>query len=134
MSNDVHEVKDLVLLNELQQEIDGVFKKISDEFGLSKNEYLVMVALWDNGPMAMKSLDKYIDIKPYKRTRFFNNLVSKGWISKERPADDERTVIIHYNVDKAAEKDRIVEAACTAIKGNMANLRQHFEAVMSICD
>ncbi len=134
MSNDVHEVKDLVLLNELQQEIDGVFKKISDEFGLSKNEYLVMVALWDNGPMAMKSLDKYIDIKPYKRTRFFNNLVSKGWISKERPADDERTVIIHYNEDKAAEKDRIVEAACTAIKGNMANLRQHFEAVMSICD
>lgn len=134
MSNDVHEVKDLVLLNELQQEIDGVFKKISDEFGLSKNEYLVMVALWDNGPMAMKSLDKYIDIKPYKRTHFFNNLVSKGWISKERPADDERTVIIHYNKDKAVEKDKIVEAACTAIKGNMANLRQHFEAVMSICD
>ncbi|TDM07685.1 transcriptional regulator, SarA/Rot family [Macrococcus lamae] len=134
MSRDVNEVKDMVILNELQQEIDDVFIKIADEFGLSKNEYLVMVALWDNGPMAMKDLDKFIDIKPYKRTRFFNNLVSKGWISKERPSDDERTVIIHYNEEKAADKDKIVKVACKAIKENRDNLRKHFEAVMSICD
>ncbi|KAA1038387.1 transcriptional regulator, SarA/Rot family [Macrococcus equipercicus] len=129
-----HDVKDMMLLNELQHEIDGIFQKISDEFGLSKNEYVVMVALWNNGPMAMRALDKYIDIKPYKRTRFFNNLVSKGWITKERPSDDERTVIIHYNEDKAPEKEKIVKAACKAISDNLENLRKHFNAVLSICE
>lgn len=50
MSKFKNEVSDMVLLNELQKEIDEVFDLISDQFNLKKEEYIVMVALWEKGP------------------------------------------------------------------------------------
>lgn len=134
MSRNKHEISDMVPLNELQKEITAIFDKVEAQHGLTKNEYLAMVALWDNGAMPMKELDEYTDIKPYKRTSFYNDLVKKGWIRKERPANDERTVIISYNEDKAAEKKAIIDTACSEIKGNMAALTKHFQQVMDICN
>lgn len=45
-------------------------------------------------------MDSYVNIKSYKRTRTYNKLVQSEWIFKERPLDDERTVIIHFNKEK----------------------------------
>ena len=133
MSREKNELSDMVALNELQKEIDTIFDVIQTRFDLSKEEYLALVALRDNGPMSMKRLNQYVDIKPYKRTRFFNNLVTKGGIYKERPANDERTVIIHYNEKRAADKEEIVNAACSAIKNNMNDFRTYFDQVLNIC-
>ena len=54
--------------------------------------------------MTLKQMDKFVHIKPYKRTRTYNNLVNLEWIYKERPQDDERTVIIHYNEKLNSQK------------------------------
>ncbi|UBH12575.1 transcriptional regulator, SarA/Rot family [Macrococcus armenti] len=134
MSKFKNEVSDMVLLNELQKEIDEVFDLISDQFNLKKEEYIVMVALWEKGPMSMKALDEYLNIKPYKRTRFYNTLVENGWIKKVRPADDERTVMIYYNEDKLAVKEEIVNCACDALKGKRDKMKAHFDAIMDICE
>ena len=64
---------------------------------MSKEEVLILLTLWEEGSMTLKQMDKFVHIKPYKRTRTYNNLVNLEWIYKERPQDDERTVIIHYN-------------------------------------
>ena len=44
--------------------------------------------------MTLKEMDGFVQIKSYKRTRTYNDLVEKEWILKERPQNDERTVII----------------------------------------
>ena len=49
MAKDKHIVTDLVVLNNLELEIDKIFTKVEQEFGLTKNQYLVMVALWIRG-------------------------------------------------------------------------------------
>ncbi len=49
-------------------------------------------------------MDRFVEVKPYKRTRTYNNLVELEWIYKERPVDDERTVIIHFNEKLQQEK------------------------------
>lgn len=134
MSKFKNEVSDIVLLNELQNEIDEIFTMISDQFKLKKEEYIVMVALWEKGPMPMKALDEYLNVKPYKRTRFYNNLVENGWIKKVRPADDERTVMIYYNEDKLAIKEDIVNYACDALKEKKDKMKAHFDAIMDICE
>ncbi|RAI79267.1 transcriptional regulator [Macrococcoides caseolyticum subsp. hominis] len=134
MSKYKHEVSDMVLLNELQQEIDEIFDLISDNFNLSKEEYIVMVTLWEKGPMSMKALDEYLNIKPYKRTRFYNTLVENGWIKKVRPVDDERTVMIYYNEEKLPIKEEIVNCACQSLKGKKEQMKAHFDAIMEICE
>ena len=73
---------------------------------MSKEEVLILLTLWEEGSMTLKQMDKFVHIKPYKRTRTYNNLVNLEWIYKERPQDDERTVIIHYN-EKLNSKKKI---------------------------
>lgn len=134
MAKDKHIVTDLVVLNNLELEIGKIFTKVEQEFGLTKNQYLVMVALWDKGPLSMKELDSYVDIKPYYRTKFYNELQEAGWIYKQRPMNDERTVMIYYNVDKLPDKENIIKIACTEIKSNMDALTKNFHAVMNLCE
>lgn len=71
---------------------------------MSKEEVLILLTLWEEGSMTLKQMDKFVHIKPYKRTRTYNNLVNLEWIYKERPQDDERTVIIHYNEKLNSQK------------------------------
>ena len=42
------------------------------------------------GSMTLKEMDRFVEVKPYKRTRTYNNLVELEWIYKERPVDDEK--------------------------------------------
>lgn len=72
---------------------------------MSKEEVLILLTLWEEGSMTLKQMDKFVHIKPYKRTRTYNNLVNLEWIYKERPQDDERTVIIHYNETQFPKED-----------------------------
>ena len=71
---------------------------------MSKEEILILLNLWEKGSMTLKEMDEFVEIKPYKRTRTYNNLVNLEWIYKERPQDDERTVIIHFNEKLAKQK------------------------------
>ena len=54
------------------------FYKIEEKFDIEKEEFLTLIMLWNNGSMSLKELDGYIDIKPYKRTRLYNNLKKDG--------------------------------------------------------
>lgn len=60
-------------------------------------------------------MDSYVNIKSYKRTRTYNKLVQSEWIFKERPLDDERTVIIHFNKE-ARTKNELLDFITATIK------------------
>lgn len=69
--------------------------------------------------MTLKEMDDYVKVKTYKRTRTYNNLVEMKWIVKERPTNDERTVIIHFNEDKEADKQDLINFTCMEIEKEM---------------
>ena len=50
---------------------------------MSKEEILILLTLLEKGSMTLKEMDKYVHIKPYKRTRTYNNLVNLEWIYKK---------------------------------------------------
>ncbi|PNZ79264.1 transcriptional regulator, SarA/Rot family, partial [Mammaliicoccus stepanovicii] len=97
-------------------------------------EFLTLVVLWDKGTMSLKELDEYIDIKPYKRTRLYNNLVKKGWIKKSRPENDERTVIIEVNKDQINEKNELIAFACEEIKKRKNEFQEQFNSIVETCN
>ena len=51
---------------------------------MSKEEILILLTLLEKGSMTLKEMDKYVHIKPYKRTRTYNNLVNLEWIYKRK--------------------------------------------------
>ncbi|MCO4330544.1 transcriptional regulator, SarA/Rot family [Staphylococcus hyicus] len=129
-----YDVSDIVLLDNLQKQVEEIFDEIDKQFNLSKEEFLILLTLWDKGSMTLKDMDNYVKVKAYKRTRTFNNLVEKKWIVKERPSDDERTVIIHFNENKSQDKQELIEFTCTAIENRQDNLKNQLNSIINGCE
>ncbi|AJC95906.1 MarR family transcriptional regulator [Staphylococcus hyicus] len=129
-----YDVSDIVLLDNLQKQVEEIFDEIDKQFNLSKEEFLILLTLWDKGSMTLKDMDNYVKVKAYKRTRTFNNLVEKKWIVKERPSDDERTVIIHFNENKSQDKQELIDFTCTAIENRQDNLKNQLNSIINGCE
>ena len=109
-NSEKNRVYGILQLETLFKEIDSIFNTIKEEYGMSKEEILILLTLLEKGSMTLKEMDKYVHIKPYKRTRTYNNLVNLEWIYKERPQDDERTVIIHFNDKQNSKKENCFQS------------------------
>lgn len=117
MNNQAGENVSMILqLEEVCKEINSIFKVIYETYDLTKEEVLILLTLWDKGSMTLKEMDSYVNIKSYKRTRTYNKLVQSEWIFKERPLDDERTVIIHFNKEKQELKNELLDFITATIK------------------
>ena len=109
-------------LEKLLKDIDSIFRIIYEKYHLNKEEVLILLTLWEKGPMTLKEMDQYVNIKSYKRTRTYNNLVQSDWVYKERPIDDERTVIIHFNEEKNKYRNELLDFITTIIKRKYESL------------
>ncbi len=128
------EVSQLLHLEDLQKEVEDVFDSIEQKYKLSKEEFLILLMLWDKGSMSLKEMDQYVHIKSYKRTRVYNNLVEKQWITKKRPQNDERTVLIYFNENKLNEKQDLIQFVCAKIKDRQNRLKSLFNSLIDECN
>ncbi|MEB5792411.1 transcriptional regulator, SarA/Rot family [Staphylococcus hominis] len=119
-------------LEKLLKDIDSIFRIIYEKYHLNKEEVLILLTLWEKGPMTLKEMDQYVNIKSYKRTRRYNNLVQSDWIYKERPIDDERTVIIHFNEEKNKYRNELLDFITTIIKRKYESLENSLNSLMSV--
>ncbi len=129
-----YKVSDIMRLDQLQKEVEAIFEEIEGKYRLSKEEFLILLTLWDQGSMTLKEIDDYVKVKTYKRTRTYNNLVEMKWIVKERPTNDERTVIIHFNEDKEADKQDLINFTSMEIEKRDAHLRTLLNDIVNGCD
>lgn len=119
-------------LEKLLKDIDSIFRIIYEKYHLNKEEVLILLTLWEKGPMTLKEMDQYVNIKSYKRTRTYNNLVQSDWVYKERPFDDERTVIIHFNEEKNKYRNELLDFITTIIKRKYESLENSLNSLMSV--
>ncbi|PTG38576.1 transcriptional regulator, partial [Staphylococcus cohnii] len=109
MGKTIADMVDSVLrLEYVLKDIEEIFEKVQKQYKMSKEEILILLTLWEEGSMTLKEMDNYVKIKSYKRTRTYNDLVEKAWIIKERPVNDERTVIIHFNEDLKDQREELL--------------------------
>lgn len=133
MNNQAGENVSMILqLEEVCKEINSIFKVIYETYDLTKEEVLILLTLWDKGSMTLKEMDSYVNIKSYKRTRTYNKLVQSEWIFKERPLDDERTVIIHFNKEKQELKNELLDFITTTIKKRYEILENSLNSLMRV--
>ena len=119
-------------LEKLLKDIDSIFRIIYEKYHLNKEQVLILLTLWEKGPMTLKEMDQYVNIKSYKRTRTYNNLVQSDWVYKERPIDDERTVIIHFNEEKNKYRNELLDFITTIIKRKYESLENSLNSLMSV--
>lgn len=133
MNNQAGENVSMILqLEEVCKEINSIFKVIYETYDLTKEEVLILLTLRDKGSMTLKEMDSYVNIKSYKRTRTYNKLVQSEWIFKERPLDDERTVIIHFNKEKQELKNELLNFITSTIKKRYEILENSLNSLMRV--
>lgn len=131
-NSEKNRVYGILQLETLFKEIDSIFNTIKKEYGMSKEEILILLTLLEKGSMTLKEMDKYVHIKPYKRTRTYNNLVNLEWIYKERPQDDERTVIIHFNDKQNSKKEDLLEFIDDSIKIKSEPMQSSLQSILAV--
>lgn len=131
-NSEKNRVYGILQLETLFKEIDSIFNTIKEEYGMSKEEILILLTLLEKGSMTLKEMDKYVHIKPYKRTRTYNNLVNLEWIYKERPQDDERTVIIHFNDKQNSKKEDLLKFIDDSIKIKSEPMQSSLQTILAV--
>ena len=131
-NSEKNRVYGILQLETLFKEIDSIFNTIKEEYGMSKEEILILLTLLEKGSMTLKEMDKYVHIKPYKRTRTYNNLVNLEWIYKERPRDDERTVIIHFNDKQNSKKEDLLKFIDDSIKIKSEPMQSSLQSILAV--
>lgn len=131
-NSEKNRVYGILQLETLFKEIDSIFNTIKEEYGMSKEEILILPTLLEKGSMTLKEMDKYVHIKPYKRTRTYNNLVNLEWIYKERPQDDERTVIIHFNDKQNSKKEDLLKFIDDSIKIKSEPMQSSLQSILAV--
>lgn len=131
-NSEKNRVYGILQLETLFKEIDSIFNTIKEEYGMSKEEILILLTLLEKGSMTLKEMDKYVHIKPYKRTRTYNNLVNLEWIYKEKPQDDERTVIIHFNDKQNSKKEDLLEFIDDSIKIKSEPMQSSLQSILAV--
>jgi MarR family transcriptional regulator, organic hydroperoxide resistance regulator len=72
--------------------VTQAYRPLLDALGLTYPQYLVMLVLWERGPVTVKELGTTLDLDSGTLSPLLKRLESAGLVVRERRADDERSV------------------------------------------
>ncbi|WP_018530018.1 MULTISPECIES: MarR family transcriptional regulator [unclassified Streptomyces] len=96
-------------LNAASRAFGGVYRTLLKDLGLTYPQYLVMLALWEEGEAPVKRLGERLRLDSGTLSPLLKRLEANGLVRRERSARDERSVVITLTDAGAELKGRAVE-------------------------
>jgi MarR family transcriptional regulator, organic hydroperoxide resistance regulator len=72
----------------------AVYRPFLEPMGLTHPQYLVMLALWQHGPLSVKRLSALLQLDPGTLSPLVKRLESSGLVRRDRDPRDERSLAI----------------------------------------
>jgi DNA-binding MarR family transcriptional regulator len=72
----------------------AVYRPVLEPLGLTHPQYLVMLALWQHGPLSVKELSRLLQLDPGTLSPLLKRLESSGLLRRERDAKDQRNLAL----------------------------------------
>ncbi|SCP97651.1 MarR family winged helix-turn-helix transcriptional regulator [Anaerobium acetethylicum] len=91
------------------KEIVKKYKPFLDEIDLTYTQYIAMLALWEYRQMTVKELGEKLFLDSGTLTPVLKKLESKGYITRERSKEDERSLVITLTDAGEELKEKAVE-------------------------
>ena len=70
------------------------YRPLLDELALTYPQYLVMLALWQHGPLSVRGLGAELQLDSGTLSPLLKRLEAAGLVLRERSALDERSVVV----------------------------------------
>jgi DNA-binding MarR family transcriptional regulator len=72
----------------------AVYRPVLEPLGLTHPQYLVMLALWQHGPLSVKALSGLLQLDPGTLSPLLKRLEAAGLLRRERDASDQRNLAL----------------------------------------
>lgn len=70
----------------------GLYRPVLEPLGLTHPQYLVMLALWQHGPLTLVGLGGLVQQEPATLSPMVKRLEGLGYLVRERDPDDDRAL------------------------------------------
>jgi DNA-binding MarR family transcriptional regulator len=87
----------------------AVYRPVLDLLGLTHPQYLVMVSLWQHGPLTVKALGKLLQLDSGTLSPLLKRLETMGLVLRRRADEDERVVVILLTDDGEALRTKAAQ-------------------------
>ena len=88
----------------------AVYRRFLEPMGLTHPQYLVMLALWQHGPLSIKDLSRLLQLDPGTLSPLVKRLAAADLVRRDRDPRDERALTITLT-----ERGRALRAEAAAI-------------------
>jgi DNA-binding MarR family transcriptional regulator len=117
----------------LSRQITNVYRPVLEEIGITYPQYLVMLVLWEEQLMSVKTLGERLYLDSGTLTPLLKRLEQKAFITRRRDAADERSVLIALT---SAGKKIQQKATCIPeeLSKTLALDKKRYEEIKSTLD
>jgi DNA-binding MarR family transcriptional regulator len=112
-----------------------LYRPVLDALGLTYPQYLVMLVLWERGPLTVKDLGAELDLDSGTLSPVLKRLEAAGLVRRTRRTEDERSVEVRLTEHGTALRERAVSvprkvAAATGLDAaELSGLRDNLIAL-----
>lgn len=89
-------------LNAASRAFGSVYRHVLPDLGLTYPQYLVMLVLWEHGPLSVKQLGVLLRLDSGTLSPLIKRLETANLTRRERGTQDERSVTVHLTEAGAA--------------------------------
>lgn len=84
----------------------AVYRRILQPLGLTHSQYLVLVSLWQHGPLSVKELGRLLHLDSATLSPLIKRLETAGLLLRARSMRDERVVVVSLTASGRAMRAR----------------------------
>ncbi|MFC4061582.1 MarR family winged helix-turn-helix transcriptional regulator [Planomonospora corallina] len=89
--------------------LDGLYRRLLRDLGLTYPQYLAMMVLWEREPVTVKELGAALRLDSGTLSPLLKRLEAQGLVRRERSASDERSVLVRLTPGGAGLRARAEE-------------------------
>ena len=110
------------------KEITRRYQPLLDGLNLTYTQYIVMMYFWEVGSSSAKALSRALLLDPSTLTPILKKLEEKGFLTRRRDPEDERSLVIALTDEGRALRDAALEVP--ARMGKCMDLTEEEAAAM----
>jgi len=86
--------------------IVSLYRPVLEPMGLTHPQYLVMLALWGQAPLSVKSLSSLLELDPGTLSPLLKRLEAAGLLTRRRDSHDERLLSVELTPKGVALREQ----------------------------
>ena len=90
------------------REVIKLYKPFLDKIDLTYTQYITMMVLWEKKAINVKTLGQILYLDSGTLTPLLKKLEAKGYVSRQRSAEDERNLIVSVTECGEALKEQAI--------------------------